>query len=150
MTVSIGMRHTREFKNSHKGNNENVRNRHQQMGARINTNNHLEFYRPDNDTGPGIVNASYNTETLGANLTLLVADAENQFLDPGGAHRDVILPAEATAIYYSYFIANTADNAENLVVKDDGGSTIVTIAQNECAVVKCNGIVWKGLVGANT
>ena len=120
------------------------------MGARINTNDHLEFYRPDNDEGPGVVINSINTEALGANLTILVADAEYQFIDPGGAHRDVTLPAEADSTGYRYFIFNTADNAENLVVKDDGGSTIITIAQNESGIVVCNGTVWKGLVGANT
>jgi hypothetical protein len=120
------------------------------MGARINTNNHLEYYRPSNTNGPGAVINSINTETLGAAMTLLVADAEYQFIDPGGAHRDVTLPAEADATGYRYYIFNTANAAENLVVKDDGGSTILTIAQNESGIVVCNGTVWKGLVGANT
>ncbi|MBC8460849.1 MAG: hypothetical protein H8D67_22915 [Deltaproteobacteria bacterium] len=150
MGKSIGMTHERTWTGNQKGRNDNVNNRHEQMGARINTNNHLEYYRPSNTSGPGAVINSINTETLGATLTLLVADAEYQFLDPGGASRDVVLPAEADSTGYRYYIFNTADAAENLVVKDDGGNTILTIAQNESGIVVCNGTVWKGLVGANT
>ena len=150
MTVSIGKTHTRTWTGDQKGRNDNVRNRHQQMGARINTNNHLEYYRPGNNTGPGAVINSINTEALEANLTILITDAEYQFIDPGGSNRDVTLPAEADATGYRYYIFNTADNDENLVVKDDGGSTILTVAQNESGLVVCNGTVWKGLVGANT
>lgn len=149
MSVSVGMTHTQVWTGSQKGRNDNVRNRHQQMGARINANDHLEFYRPSAQ-GPGVVINSINTEDLAATKTLVVADAEYQFLNPDGASRDVVLPAEASSTGYRYYIFNTADAAENLVVKDDGANTILTIAQNESGIVVCNGTVWKGMVGANT
>lgn len=149
MSVTQGMTHTRPWTTNQKGNNENVRQRHQVMGARINANEHLEFYRPSAE-GPGVVINSINTEDLAATKTLVVTDAEYQFLNPDGAHRDVVLPAEASSTGYRYFIFNTADAAENLVVKDDGANTILTIAQNESGIVVCNGTVWKGMVGANT
>lgn len=54
-------------------------------------------------------------------------------LDPGGAARDVTLDAEesipSTGLYRR--IVNAADASENLVVKNDAGSTIGTINQNE-------------------
>jgi hypothetical protein len=54
-------------------------------------------------------------------------------LDPGGAARDVTLDAEESIPSVGLYrrIVNAADAAENLVVKDDAGSTIGTINQNE-------------------
>jgi len=63
-----------------------------------------------------------------------------QFLDPGGAHRDVTLPAEVDGM--SFWICNKADAAENLVIKDDAASTVVTINQNESAIVAYTGSAW--------
>lgn len=149
MSVTLGMTHTQEWTNPQKGRPDNVRNRHQQMGARINTNEHLEFYRPSAE-GPGIVINSVNTEDLAATKTLVVADAEYQFLNPDGAHRDVVLPAEALSTGYRYFIFNTADAAETLTVNDDAGGAVVSIAQNESGIVVCNGTIWRGFIGAIT
>ena len=39
-------------------------------------------------------------------------------------------------------IVNIADAAENLVVKNAGGSTIGTINQNEAGVFYCDGASW--------
>ncbi len=75
------------------------------------------------------------------------SDPNTLYFDPGGASRDVTLPAEASSSGKWFRIVNEADAAENLVVKDDGGSTIVTIGQNEEAQVTCNGTAWKGVVG---
>lgn len=91
--------------------------------------------------------AAANTETLSGNKTLTASDARIQALDPGGAGRDVNLPAEADANGLEFIIANTADAAEVLTVKDDGGGTIVTPAQNETAWVFCDGTSWRGIVG---
>lgn len=91
-----------------------------------------------------------NTEALADTKALSVGDEEVHFLDPGGQNRDVTLPAEASSTGLSYLIVNTADAAEDLVVKDDGAATIITISQNEAGLVLCNGTVWKGLVAANT
>jgi len=86
--------------------------------------------------------AGANVETLAANKTLTTADANFQKLDPGGSARDVTLPAEASSTGSVFYIMNAADAAENLVVKDDGASTIVTINQNEAAIVICDGTSW--------
>lgn len=56
-------------------------------------------------------------------------------LDPGGNHRDVTLSADAAQPGAYYRFINGADAAENLVVKNAAGSTIVTINQNEEAEV---------------
>ncbi len=63
-------------------------------------------------------------------------------LDPNGASRNVVLPAEAESLYFK--IINTADAAENLVVKNDGGDTIGTLGQNEAADFFCDGTTWTG------
>ena len=43
-----------------------------------------------------------------------------------------------------FFIANTADQAEALTVKDDAAATIVVIDRDECGWVMCDGTSWKG------
>jgi len=83
-----------------------------------------------------------NVEALAGDKTLVVTDAKYQKLDPGGAHRDVNLPAEADSTGLEFFIANAADNAENLVVKNDGAGTIATLNQNEAAIFICDGTNW--------
>lgn len=83
-----------------------------------------------------------NTETLAANKTLIVSDPVHQRLDPGGSARDVTLPAEADSLDLRFEILNTADAAEDLTVKNDGGGTIVTISQNEKATVVFDGTDW--------
>lgn len=79
------------------------------------------------------------SQTLAANLTLSGDDTPTlMLLDPGGASRDVILPPEAVGNCYVIF--NTADAVEDLVVKDDSGTTTyVTISQNEAAIIFCVG-----------
>lgn len=91
-----------------------------------------------------------NTETLAGTKTLVITDKRGQFLDPGGAHRDVVFPAEAVSAGAVFVICNMADAAENLVVKDDGGSTVSTIAQNEMGIGICDGTSWKAGVMAQT
>lgn len=70
--------------------------------------------------------------------------------DPGGAGRNVDLPAEANNAGTFLFISNTADAAEVLTVRDDGGGTIVTPTQAEAAMVWCDGVRWYGMVGAQS
>lgn len=87
--------------------------------------------------------------TLAANLTLTDQYRQILRLDPGGSARDVTLPAEETSNGLAFEIVNTADAAENLVVKNDAGGTVVTISQNEKATVVCDGTTWyhTGIVG---
>ena len=82
-----------------------------------------------------------NTETLSGTKTLTFNDARTQVLAPGGGNRNVVLPAETNGI--EVFISNTADASENLVVQEDGASTtIVTISQDEDAVLTSDGSGW--------
>ena len=86
--------------------------------------------------------ADVNVETLADNKTLTVEDAQLQKLDPDGSARDISLPAEASSTGVAFRIVNAADGAENLVVKDDGASTIATLNQNEAAWFGCDGTSW--------
>ena len=76
-------------------------------------------------------------ETLAGAKVIDADDAMILKLDPDGSARDVPLPAEGDVAPQGqmYWIVNAAGGAENLVVKNDGGDTIVTISQNESAVV---------------
>lgn len=82
------------------------------------------------------------TSTLSTALTLTLASSQMQNLDPGGASRDVTLPAEEgnDGLWYEFY--NAADAAENLVVKDDAAATIITINRGEFAKVGCTGTAW--------
>jgi hypothetical protein len=87
-----------------------------------------------------------NTETLSGQKDLVDADLPLQYLDPGGAARDVILPVE-TGSNHSFVIVNTADAAETITVKTVGDVTIGTVAQGETKVFVSNGINTGGLNG---
>lgn len=95
------------------------------------------------------VNASHfkgsiNTEVLAATKTLIVTDLMVQWLDPDGFDRDVVLPAEASSTYLLFIVLNTADGVgEDLVVKNDGGTTIATLAPGMSGVFSCDGTDWR-------
>lgn len=92
-------------------------------------------------------------ETLTGNRTITLAeiDTYNGFaFDPGGAGRNVTLPAEGSCKGVILMISNKADAAEILTVKNDGGDTILTPTQNEAALLWCDGSAWYGLVGAQS
>lgn len=94
------------------------------------------------ETGLVARKASFHSETLTGNLTLDATYPNLLKLDPGGAHRDVTLLAEADAEGVTLQIVNAADAAENLVVKNDAGSTIATLNQNEEGIFYCDGTSW--------
>jgi hypothetical protein len=89
------------------------------------------------------------TEALGGTKTLTDADFALQYLDPNGSNRDVNLPAEAAA-NHAFVIVNTANAAENLVVKNDAAATIVTVGQNQLGILFSDGTTWKGMVESPT
>ena len=82
------------------------------------------------------------TETLAAAKVIDSDDAMILRLDPGGAGRDVTLPAEESipAQGQMFLIINAADAAEDLTVKDDAASTIGTVSQNEAAIFVNQGV----------
>lgn len=67
--------------------------------------------------------------------------------DPGGAGRNVDLPAVGACAGVYLYISNLADAAEILTIRNSSGTTIVTPTQNECAFVWCDGVRWYGMVG---
>lgn len=78
--------------------------------------------------------------TLAGNVTLTKRSPQLLKLDPGGAGRDVTLPAVENGLWFE--IANAADAAETLTVKNAAGSTIVAIPQNRKARVACTTSAW--------
>ncbi len=76
-------------------------------------------------------------------------------VDPNGGAGDLLLP-DATlkaSKGLMFFITNTADAAEAITLKtsaDGALSPAIDLAQNESAVVWCDGAVWKGGVLKNT
>jgi hypothetical protein len=90
------------------------------------------------------------TATLAADRVLTAAEIIAYDLivfDPGGAARNVDLPGQAQGLPDSdgvyFLIMNAADAAENLVVRNPAGATVVTLNQNERAwVVGTGGAAW--------
>lgn len=80
------------------------------------------------------------THTCTGSVTLTKRTAQNMMIDPGGASRDVMLPAVENGLFFS--IVNTADANESLVVKNAGGSTIGTVGQGECGEFWSDGSAW--------
>ncbi len=91
-------------------------------------------------------------EVLGADrvLTQAEVDSTNIFSFDPAAARNLDLPAEADNAGIVLFIANTANGAEIITIRDDGSGTICTPTQGESAMVFCDGVSWRGLVGAAT
>ena len=82
-------------------------------------------------------------ETLAATRTLLVTDYMIQWLDPGGADRDVNLPAEASSTNLLFIILNTADGAgEDLVVKNAAAAVKATLGPGMMGMFSCDGTSW--------
>ncbi len=83
------------------------------------------------------------TRTLSGNVTLVDTDGALQYMDANGANRDVTLPAVST-FNHPFVIVNTSGAAYNLVVKNAGGSTIITVGQNQIGLLWSNGVNWVG------
>lgn len=84
----------------------------------------------------------YKPAALGGNIVVDPTYPNIMCLDPGGAHRDVTMPAEALVKGCTYLIFNHADAAENLVVKNDAAGAIATINQSEVGIIHCDGATW--------
>lgn len=82
-------------------------------------------------------------------LTLAEVDRTNFWaFDPGGAARNLDLPAEESCDGTVLFIANKADAAEAITVRNDAAATVTVISQSESAIVWCDGAAWHALTGA--
>jgi hypothetical protein len=97
--------------------------------------------------------AARTAETL-AGARVITFDEVERYqafaFDPGGAARNVDLPAEEACAGAHLWISNTADAAEVLTIRNDAGGTVVTPTQNEAAFVWCDGVRWYGSVGAQS
>lgn len=92
-------------------------------------------------------------ETLTGTRTITVAEMERTqifLFDPGGAARNLDLPAEEASKGAVLFISNRADAAEVITIRNDAGGTITTPTQNEASVLFCDGVSWCGLTGAQS
>ncbi len=92
-------------------------------------------------------------ETLSGDRVITVAEMERTqifLFDPGGAGRNLDLPAEETSKGAVIFISNRADAAEVITIRNDAAATVCTPTQNEAAIVFCDGVSWCGLVGAQS
>lgn len=91
-------------------------------------------------------------QTLGGTLTMDADMPPIVAIDPGGAARTVLLPAEAKGLWF--LLVNTADAAEALTVKEDSNTTtIVTLAQDKTALVFCaanetGALEWRAILTA--
>ena len=84
-------------------------------------------------------------QTLGGTLTIDADTPQVLFLDPGGAARTVLLPAEASSEGLWFEIVNTADDAEDITVKEDSGTTTIgVVGQGDVGRFFCNGTTWYG------
>jgi hypothetical protein len=91
--------------------------------------------------GPLKLSELVATVTLAGTYTMTAQYRNIQKLNTSGANRNVLLPPEEDGMFY--WFVNAATAAENLVVKDDSGvTTVVTINQNEEAIVYCAGTTW--------
>lgn len=88
-------------------------------------------------------------QKLGATFTMDADMPHLITLDPGGAARTVLLPPETQGLWFILF--NTADASELLTVKEDSGvTTIVTLNQDEGALLVCGfneagALEWRAL-----
>ena len=89
-------------------------------------------------------------EVLGADrvLTQAEVDSTNIFSFDPAAARNLDLPAEADCAGIVLYIHNEANAAEVITIRDDAAGTICTPTENESATVWCDGVTWRGQVGA--
>jgi hypothetical protein len=86
--------------------------------------------------------------TAAANQTVITSNV--LLIDPGGAGRNITLPAEASSTGLFLLIFNTANAAEALTIKDDGGGDIIVLDQNQHGIVFCNGTTFIGFMGGES
>ncbi len=86
-------------------------------------------------------------ETLTGTRTLTVAEVTGTTIftfDPGGAARNLDLPAASSCTGCVLLISNSADAAEVITIRNASAATICTPTQNEDAMVWCDGTNWYG------
>lgn len=89
-------------------------------------------------------------EVLSADRVLTQAEVEdnNVFSFDPGAARNLDLPAEADCAGIVLYIFNAGAATEIITIRDDAAGTVCTPTTLESAIVWCDGVSWRGLVGA--
>ena len=93
------------------------------------------------------------TTTLAADLVLTFDSPRVQILDPGGASRNVDLPAEEESAGLWLFIANRGSAAEILTIRNDAAATVGSLdggtagTTMEAGMWFCDGTTWVGFFG---
>ena len=88
----------------------------------------------------------FGAVTLSGNVSLTDKYANVQRLDCGGTGRTLTLPDAADSEGMWFDLINWSDGAEDLTVNlsaTDGGTTLVTVSQNEKCTVRCDGSSWE-------
>lgn len=85
--------------------------------------------------------------TAAGAITLTMASPHLLFLDPDGSNRNVTMPS-TNGHGCTWIVVNTAGGAEDLVLKDPAGNTIITVSQNELGIVGTDGTTWDGAIVA--
>ncbi len=91
------------------------------------------------------------TETLSGHRTLTASELDTWQVfsfDTNGSGRNLDLPAEEGSAGAYLFVGNTG--GQDLTVRNDAGSTVITISTTESGIVWCDGTNWYGSVGKNT
>lgn len=81
--------------------------------------------------------------TLAGDITLGEEAAPVQYLDPGGAARNVDLPASVDGTLF--IISNMADAAETITVRNEADATVDTVPQNQAGWFHRVGGAWRTL-----
>jgi hypothetical protein len=84
-----------------------------------------------------------SSRTLTATDDVVLTDSSTviQLIDPGGADRDVELPAEGVS-NHGFLIINTADADETITVKNDAGTIVGYVGRGGTGWFVSNGVTW--------
>lgn len=95
---------------------------------------------PDSKTGWVLVRAKGgNRQTLSGSKTLATADPQFQSLDGGASDRNVTLPAASSEVEYTIGNRGTTNN---LVVRDNTPTNLLTLAPGEVGTFVSDGTGW--------
>lgn len=86
--------------------------------------------------------------TAGAGQTKLLGNLVVCDPNSGGASEELTLPPEATSVGVMLMIVNSG--GEGIVVKDDGGGTVITLDTAQHGLIFCDGTTWRGFMGSVT
>ena len=87
---------------------------------------------------------AHTTETLNADRVILTTDNPVLWFDCNGADRNVTLSAEASSTNLKFTIINVSDGAgEDIVLRDDTPTTLITFGPEQGHSVSCDGTSWE-------